>query len=555
MKRWLEICAENHNGCNFATTDVMPKRLLDLQPVGTKHDCCLVVTKDLGEIKYCTLSYCWGSRPEQVSEKATIAGFQAPNGIDLDLSPQTYRDAVKVARLLGIQYLWIDALCILQDDREDWLEEGMKMGDIYRNSVLTIAATGSVSTVDGFLGERKTQVRMAIPYNGSDTTGLDDVFYIHPRYPLPGQTVEYTTWNRRGWTLQERFLSRNIVHFTSGPVVLECQEGTYTELHSHKPDEWLDKEDARTRAYTEDDKNVLMTRWSRFASTGWIMEDWYSIVRDYTRRSFTFPDDKIIALAGMIRNLEQRPGYKYVCGMWLSPLISDEHNTPPVEGLYPRYEPYEKKYVIWDESLHKQLLWCATGPLRPRPRERAPSWCWLNIDVSVGNASGIAYPPNGEYCNARINIVEATSGLSKHSHVLRITSRLIKVSRGLHARLGENYGGKEPYPGQGMGMQTLYRKVYDWYFLHSSVEDQARGRSIGIAAFDKDDPPEDQLWVLMLTRDNSWASTWALVLEEQPGSGIESGKDTMREFKRVGIAELKEIELFDGLQDEEVLLV
>lgn len=65
--------------------------------------------------------------------------------------PQNFRDAVKLTRLLGIRYLWIDPLCILQDSKEDWEREGLKINDVYKYSYVTVAATSASAAYDGFL--------------------------------------------------------------------------------------------------------------------------------------------------------------------------------------------------------------------------------------------------------------------------------------------------------------------------------------------------------------------------------------------------------------------
>ena len=530
----------------------MPKRLLDLYPRRSTHSCVLIETKGMGPVPYAALSYCWGNRPEQITKRANIAEYRHPHGIDLSLSPKTYQDAAHVARLLGIRYLWLDALCITQDDTEDWQEEATKMGDIYQNARVTIAATGSISTRDGFIAERRTVGHIPILYDGPGAESETSHFYIHPRFARKLETIENTTWNRRGWTMQERFLSRNVIHFTSGPIVLECRCGTWTEIHDGHAADWLEQPDANSRPYTRDDRNLVVTRHVRFVDANPYPEDWFAIVEEYQNRGLTFPDDKKWALQGMVRNLEQRIDMRYFAGLWL-PLANPDHSESDPSKRINHWKGGDSR-----TSIHFQLLWSALGPLRTRPRSRAPSWSWVAIDGKLCFL-GNAFIDNAKVSDADIRVFEVSEITSDPVGVyekLRIRGQLRKVRRGHAAKLGQIYGGEEPSTsGCDLKYSVVYRKVYDWYLLNSV--DWPPKTSAGVAAFDVDDPEDEVFWALAVARADYDRAYYALLLRkvtQKYHELLERGGPTDI-FQRVGIAEMQVAEFSEQVSYVDFILV
>jgi hypothetical protein len=124
---------ESCGGQSKAHEDSFPARLIDLEAFpGTKTravgDLRLVeVVRDCP--KYMTLSHYWGGNLEG---KTTLLNLsQRLLRFRLQEIPPTFKDAVEITRRLGIRYLWIDALCIIQDSPTDWAEESVKMAEIY----------------------------------------------------------------------------------------------------------------------------------------------------------------------------------------------------------------------------------------------------------------------------------------------------------------------------------------------------------------------------------------------------------------------------------------
>ena len=139
---WITLCDKEHRCASF--TALLPTRVLDVCP-NSPYIRLVETSGQLG--KYITLSYCWGTSNVITTKLSTINARK--ESIPLDDLPQTFLDAVWIARHLDIQYLWIDALCIIQDDLLDWEHESSKMASIYGMSYLTIAATGSADSLGG----------------------------------------------------------------------------------------------------------------------------------------------------------------------------------------------------------------------------------------------------------------------------------------------------------------------------------------------------------------------------------------------------------------------
>ncbi|OCL09516.1 HET-domain-containing protein [Glonium stellatum] len=165
VKEMLDLCLQAHPMCNPTPSAYLPARVIDIGTDTSAPKLCALVLK---KVNYVTLSHCWGAFQPLTTTKATLAERQ--EGIDWDALPKTFQEAIKLTRILGIRYIWIDSLCIVQDDRDDWETEAMKMGEIYRNAYLTIAASLSRVGSEGFLKPRTSHISKELIVN-------------HPQFP------------------------------------------------------------------------------------------------------------------------------------------------------------------------------------------------------------------------------------------------------------------------------------------------------------------------------------------------------------------------------------
>jgi hypothetical protein len=192
---------------------------------------------------YVALSYCWGSTPELNplrTLKSNISSFV--ESIPVSNLPKTIRDAIHVTRELGIQYLWVDSICIIQDDELDWKQESQNMGQIFENAICTIAATGAEHSEQGLflnsatshgvcLADKRQAIKVPIRLS---ETAVGEI-WLGDLASGPSGFDEETTrsrWFSRGWVVQERILSRRIVHFAKSQLFWECQEEIFQQSSS-----------------------------------------------------------------------------------------------------------------------------------------------------------------------------------------------------------------------------------------------------------------------------------------------------------------------------------
>jgi hypothetical protein len=178
------------------------------------------------EGKYVALSHCWGNLPTEVQKQFCTTqdniGYRRRE-FSISGLPKTFRDAVKVTRELRIPYLWIDSVCIIQYNDEDWQRESGRMEAVYASAYCTIAATSAVDSNAGFLGREVKGECILV----QDDSGRR--FYICTDMNDFENDVGDAQLNKRAWVMQERVLSRRTIHFTANQTYFECGEGVYCE--------------------------------------------------------------------------------------------------------------------------------------------------------------------------------------------------------------------------------------------------------------------------------------------------------------------------------------
>lgn len=195
----------------------MPTRLIEVSG-GLR----LIDSKTIQPSRYVALSHCWGRDSSKFcTYRDNIDQFK--RDINSERLPRTYRDAITVVRGLGIRYIWIDSLCIIQDDPYDWEDQSHKMGQVFSSAYFTIGASSARSSAEGFLTPRKRRGCVQLE---TRSTGA---IYVCPAIDDFHNDVELSVLNRRGWVLQERVLSRRSVYFTATQVYWECGMGVHCE--------------------------------------------------------------------------------------------------------------------------------------------------------------------------------------------------------------------------------------------------------------------------------------------------------------------------------------
>lgn len=248
ITEWVEKC-DSHNVCRDArmASIRLPTRLIAVGAPG--EDPRLYEPREVDqaspsairETKYVALSHCWGQGQAHHLPKTIKTNLEErKHAIPSRDLPQTFIDAVQLCRALEIPYLWIDSLCIIQDDTNDWEREASRMASVYRNAWLTISADGATSSAGGLF---KVVSERVFPPSIELCPGifgrLNDLF--KPEYNSVGWPRVHRVTDRkhknqplrqRAWTFQEWTLSPRVVHFCSGELLWDCleQEGCECQL-------------------------------------------------------------------------------------------------------------------------------------------------------------------------------------------------------------------------------------------------------------------------------------------------------------------------------------
>ncbi|RYF40751.1 MAG: HET domain-containing protein, partial [Cytophagaceae bacterium] len=278
---WIRNCDEKHD-CMANVGAKLPRRLLDV-----RNDRVSLREHTEGErAKYACLSHCWGT--SSMLRTTSINRHLFAQGIEWNLLPRTFQDAISFVRKLNISYLWIDSLCIIQDNDLDWQQQSAEMASIYQNAYITLAATASANAS----GECFTPVHLR---SGRDRKPLaimklldGSEYSLSTRPPLHHEGFPLL---QRGWVYQERVLSPRVLHFVTEELVWECTSLLDCECGSEE------------------------ITWSFHRPLKGQSVDWHGVVEDYTRLALTNPSDIFPALSGIAKMTAAHLQDKYVAGM------------------------------------------------------------------------------------------------------------------------------------------------------------------------------------------------------------------------------------------------
>lgn len=354
VRAWLDNCFRRHGPCHDSKMEIapyrrLPTRLIDTGILEEDWSIRLVDGSQLNEkTQYIALSHCWGGRCPITLTKQTASLFA--RHIEASTLPKTFSDVTWLARELGIRYLWIDALCILQDSEEDWRIESSRMLEVYSFAALTVAATASQNAHEGLFFTRSclaiSPSRIGIDWEGRPGRTL--VVY-HPKTLSRSSMVETAPLSQRAWALQERLLSQRVLHCSRDQLHWECcclqarevyPEGTtypvssWTKLLSLRP---LQDTQSSVGAHSLDDV------WSR-------------IRMKFRKANITVDTDRLVALSGIARKMR---------------VLMHREEDDYLAGL-------ERKFLL------SELLWTVNNATRP-VEYCAPTWSWASTKGTAGN--------------------------------------------------------------------------------------------------------------------------------------------------------------------------
>ncbi|KAM7191485.1 heterokaryon incompatibility protein [Rhypophila sp. PSN 637] len=490
IRAWLKWCIDNHQKCKSPNT--MPTRVLNVGTVGDSTVRLEVTQPTTHTGHYMTLSHCWGpvQHPQSMTTRANYVAHQ--QRIPINILTKTFRDAIEVTRQIGVKYLWIDSLCIIQGDAADWDHEAKKMGGVYRNSFLTIAAAYSPDGNGGCLSPdykmSKAVVKCTTP------RGEGKVWLIPRRRDF--DSLHKSPLHRRAWVLQERILSPRTIHFSEGQMLWECRQGRRCETG-------VPEQAMTTHRSTWDNRLHFLG-----PSPRQFFWDWYDMVHDYTARGITNGDDRLPALSGLAQTmLAALDKEQYVAGLWTS-------------------------HLVWGLLWHKSRDW-----LRWPGHHRAPSWSWASCDGQVSFLDPADVHSSALPAIPAIQIIKAytkpkvpthPTGQLEEGGWLQINGKMIEIDQ-------------RAAPGSAK-YQTLPATVAEGTMTIEYIQHQ--NKSLGVAWFDKPYSGPHKLFVLRVARFKN-------VQADKPyphlfyGLLLRPGQNS-REFKRIGFCRYKSLQNTSG---------
>lgn len=378
----------HHTSCRSTKSAVLPRRVLD---VSNGIRLCDFTSDNIGRSglgKYMTLSHCYGSgQTIPLTTKQTLKTFE--KSIPWADLPKTFQDTVSLTRALGVRWLWVDSLCILQDSDHEKLEESAKMDEIFGNSYLTIAATSAADSSDGlffpkpkhiklrvdghegaFVREQPTHYNFEAPVNQEALADEEGHHFSIPSAPSPE-----TPLLKRAWPYVERLLSRRVLHFTKSEMVFECKAGyqcecgrldnpmfgagptdtmkqKYADIIAPRPDAPNDQGSHSKKATLES----LIPRLEATSLRGDSQRDqalnlWSHIVSGFTSKDLSYEKDRLVAISSIAKSFLSSLNSGYIAGQWTV-------------------------------SVYNLLWYPSDGSQCHRPSYMVPSWSWASVEGS-----------------------------------------------------------------------------------------------------------------------------------------------------------------------------
>lgn len=354
-RSWISNCLRHHQCCgrpeNGALYNCYPTRLLDLQPQRTDVELCLRLThQNPPETPYMTLSHCWGTAKFLQLTSTTFEHLKA--GFRIRELPKSFRDAIQITRELGVRYLWIDALCILQDSTEDWRHESAMMMKVYQNSHCSIAAADASDSEQGCFSHRDPLLIPPIIIRTQWNDAHNRSRKIYPCYPSSfwKRQVEGCPLNRRAWVIQERLLAPRIIYYGKEQLLWECLELKAYETY---PDGIPQSTNIGLKSFDliGEVSRKLAVKPEQKQS---IYKYWHEVVEAYSECKLTRAEDKLVAISGLAKRVQPFLGDEYLAGLWKESLLS------------------ELLWRVQREHCNKKIA-----------SYRAPTWSWASVEGRI----------------------------------------------------------------------------------------------------------------------------------------------------------------------------
>jgi hypothetical protein len=519
MRRVLEDCTKR---CHpWEKSDFLPTRLIDVG-VDSSTVPRLVLSsniRNLEETKYAALSYCWGTEEDAKAQfKTDKASLEwRCNGLPYEMMTPAIKDAVALTRAIGLRYVWVDALCIIQDDADDWLRESDQMGLVYSHAFVTFCGLNLNSCHETLL-QRAPAV--SVPFRSTIREDVNGYYLIRLRpsstdwvngSPHSTRDRWLSRWNERAWTYQEEELSTRLLLFGSLKMHFRCGRCKWSEGDDNL-------RESSGRKILDD-----MTRIKQGELPATRLYDiWLRIVYRYGYRSVTLQKDRLPAISGLAHIVWETLGDQYLAGIWKGDII---------RGLGWRNEG---RLASRGRQNHIQDL---------RQRDYiAPTWSWASCstNILIANPIGWLAVPKSIVVDANVETKSQNPFGQVFGGFLQIRGKVAPVPTSLLPRGGQemwNYilvhyiKGNEPEEG-----------IWVWLDWLSKGEEAELDNLVAMLLLQYQDPDEilaPRLYALVLHPANNSGEYYRVGLMESHG---QMGYDLMRTW-------------FESSRDETVCII
>jgi hypothetical protein len=359
-RSWLSACVGSHARCKQLSGNEIPTRLIDVGATdGSQRPRLEKIAANSQGIPYVTLSHCWGD-PSHITRltKGNIAELMEE--IDEVALSKSFQDAINITRALDIRYLWIDALCIIQDSAEDWAIESTRMAQYYRSGRVMISALASPGAGHGILHPRTGDAN-AVKYslNGNELfirPALEDAWTViqddHHGSDVR-QDISVQPLNSRAWTLQERLFAPRIIHYSVQQLIWQCKTCIASEDNQF---EFMSG--GKVISPVIDMINLDTERSGKNKRPTPLSTGWYNLLGGYTKRQITYSSDLLPGISGLAQEVQNLTGVKYLAGIW---------NGPPAILM---------SILLWEVE-HRD------GKAATRANNGSPSWSWASVRAKI----------------------------------------------------------------------------------------------------------------------------------------------------------------------------
>ena len=429
LQRWIQDCDATHpHSCRQSLRPRAGLLTLGILLIDV-FKMCLVQAE--GTENYLALSYVWGPPSDLfATSKANLSDLRAPGSLESsdihERLPGTVRRAIEFATLINERYLWVDRLCIVQDDPVHTASQVNGMATIYSNAYLTLCAADGVDSDTGLLGIPNTSHPRKVTQMVFDLIGD----FGSSTFVVPHQKYQ-CSYEERGWAFQEKYLSRRIVQFTPRGLICVCDHGGFEEDRAVT---------GGGRSYAPYAFNHSDTLWPN-------MKRWYKMLDVYLERKLTYAQDILSAFSGVEEALKSSIGMFH----------------------YGLPEAFFDLALLWIPKAH---LIRRTQYSKDSSCDNFPSWSWAGWQgprtpdiayLGLGHVrTSVLYPEDSAYSRYTKDIIPRVPWFKTSSE-----GRQRQQIRNDYAKYQENHETLETLP-SGWSRNWKHGKAYYTYDLAPS---------------------------------------------------------------------------------------